>query len=78
MTFIGLPAFVIQERIPFAVVGSNAVIEVGGKKIRGRKYPWGIVEGKVRVIVPVFNQQYSQNFNASILKIYRCFNMLEI
>eukprot|EP00112_Aurelia_sp_Birch-Aquarium-sp1_P023176 Seg68.8 transcript_id=Seg68.8/GoldUCD/mRNA.D3Y31 product=Septin-7 protein_id=Seg68.8/GoldUCD/D3Y31 len=34
----------LRERIPFAVVGSNAVIEVGGKKIRGRKYPWGIVE----------------------------------
>eukprot|EP00794_Sanderia_malayensis_P018894 gene18894-20796_t len=34
----------LRERIPFAVVGSNAVMEVGGKKIRGRKYPWGIVE----------------------------------
>lgn len=33
------------QRIPFAVVGSNTVLEVGGKKIRGRKYPWGIVEG---------------------------------
>jgi len=22
-------------------------LEVGGKKIRGRKYPWGIVEGIV-------------------------------
>ncbi|XP_066936681.1 septin-7-like isoform X6 [Clytia hemisphaerica] len=32
------------RRIPFAVVGSNTVLEVGGKKIRGRKYPWGIVE----------------------------------
>jgi hypothetical protein len=27
------------------VVGSNTVIEVDGKKIRGRKYPWGIAEG---------------------------------
>lgn len=26
-------------------MGSNTVLEVGGKKIRGRKYPWGIVEG---------------------------------
>jgi len=32
------------RRIPFAVVGSNTVLEVNGKKIRGRKYPWGIVE----------------------------------
>ena len=38
--------FFSLQRIPFAVVGSNTVLEVGGKKIRGRKYPWGIVEGK--------------------------------
>ncbi|KAJ8312205.1 hypothetical protein KUTeg_009578 [Tegillarca granosa] len=30
--------------IPFAVVGSNTVVEAGGKRIRGRMYPWGIVE----------------------------------
>lgn len=34
----------LKERVPFAVVGSNAVIEVDGKKVRGRKYPWGIAE----------------------------------
>ncbi|CAH0545907.1 unnamed protein product [Brassicogethes aeneus] len=34
----------LKDRVPFAVVGSNAVIEVDGKKIRGRKYPWGIAE----------------------------------
>lgn len=34
----------LRERVPFAVVGSNAVIEADGKKIRGRKYPWGIAE----------------------------------
>jgi len=31
-------------RVPFAVVGSNTVIEKDGKKVRGRKYPWGIAE----------------------------------
>lgn len=35
---------VLKDRVPFAVVGSNTVIEVDGKKIRGRKYPWGIAE----------------------------------
>jgi len=30
--------------VPFAVVGSNTVIEVRGRKVRGRLYPWGVVE----------------------------------
>ncbi|XP_076373096.1 septin-7-like isoform X3 [Tachypleus tridentatus] len=34
----------IKERIPFAVVGSNVVVETNGKRVRGRKYPWGVVE----------------------------------
>ena len=37
---------VCQERVPFAVVGSNTVVDAGGKKVRGRVYPWGVVEGK--------------------------------
>lgn len=35
-----------QAAVPFAVVGCNTVVEAGGKKIRGRAYPWGIVESK--------------------------------
>lgn len=38
---MGLP---LQEAVPFAVVGSNTVIEVRGQKMRGRLYPWGVVE----------------------------------
>ncbi|XP_052815886.1 septin-7-like isoform X2 [Mya arenaria] len=34
----------LKDRVPFAVVGSNTVTEAGGKRIRGRQYPWGIVE----------------------------------
>ena len=33
--------------MPFAVVGSTRTYEVAGKQIRGRKYPWGIVDGLV-------------------------------
>ena len=33
-----------KSRIPFAVVGSNYVIESNGARKRGRKYPWGVVE----------------------------------
>lgn len=35
-----------KESIPFAVIGSNTVVEAKGKRVRGRLYPWGIVEGK--------------------------------
>ncbi|KAG5882666.1 hypothetical protein JTB14_024475 [Gonioctena quinquepunctata] len=34
----------LKDRVPFAVVGSNVVIEADGKKVRGRRYPWGIAE----------------------------------
>lgn len=34
----------LKERVPFAVVGSNTVIEIGGKRLRGRQYPWGVAE----------------------------------
>ena len=35
---------VLQAAVPFAVVGANQVIEIRGKKVRGRMYPWGVVE----------------------------------
>lgn len=35
----------LRMRVPFAVVGANTVIETEGKRVRGRKYPWGIAEG---------------------------------
>ena len=35
----------LKACIPFAVVGSSTVLEVAGKKVRGRQYPWGVVEG---------------------------------
>jgi len=38
--------FVLQDSIPFAVIGGNTVVEVRGQRVRGRLYPWGVVEGK--------------------------------
>lgn len=35
----------LRVRVPFAVVGANTVMEIDGKKVRGRRYPWGIAEG---------------------------------
>ena len=37
--------FFEQAQLPFAVIGSREEVEVGGKKVRARKYPWGTVEG---------------------------------
>ncbi|XP_022242263.1 septin-7-like isoform X2 [Limulus polyphemus] len=34
----------MKEQVPFAVVGSNMVIECNGKRVRGRRYPWGVAE----------------------------------
>lgn len=34
----------LKAGMPFAVVGSNTLIEICGKKVRGRLYPWGVVE----------------------------------
>ncbi|XP_072909766.1 septin-5-like isoform X3 [Hemitrygon akajei] len=34
----------LKESIPFTVIGSNTVVEAKGRRIRGRLYPWGIVE----------------------------------
>lgn len=35
----------LKSCLPFAVVGSNTILEVNGKKMRGRQYDWGLVEG---------------------------------
>ncbi len=43
----------LKERVPFAVVGSNTIIETAeGKKVRGRKYPWGIVDVSMKIYTP--------------------------
>ncbi|XP_038669808.1 septin-5-like isoform X5 [Scyliorhinus canicula] len=34
----------LKDSIPFTVIGSNTVVEAKGKRVRGRLYPWGIVE----------------------------------
>lgn len=36
----------LKASLPFAVVGSNTTLEVSGRKIRGRQYPWGVVDSK--------------------------------
>lgn len=37
----------LRSRVPFAIVGANSVIEIDGRRVRGRKYPWGVAEGEL-------------------------------
>ncbi|XP_040583061.1 septin-1 isoform X2 [Lepeophtheirus salmonis] len=34
----------LRDSIPFAVVGANTLVQICDKKVRGRQYPWGVVE----------------------------------
>ena len=34
----------LEAAQPFAVIGSDKEYEVNGKKVRARKYPWGLIE----------------------------------
>lgn len=34
----------MKNAIPFGIIGSNTVLESGNKRVRGRVYPWGIVD----------------------------------
>jgi cell division control protein 11 len=34
----------LRGLMPFAIVGSDEVIELDGKRVRARQYPWGVVE----------------------------------
>ena len=34
-----------QSKVPFAVVGSDSVVPTpDGRQVRGRAYPWGVIE----------------------------------
>ena len=49
------------------MIGSNTTIDIRGKKVRGRQYPWGIVESK-SIVKPknIFHSVY-----ISLLKYYK-------
>jgi septin 3/9/12 len=39
--------------IPFAIVGSEKTIVVGGKQVRGRQNRWGVVNGESESHIPI-------------------------
>ncbi|EPX72787.1 septin Spn3 [Schizosaccharomyces octosporus yFS286] len=34
----------LRSKMPFAIVSSDRLVEIGGNTIRGRVYPWGVVD----------------------------------
>ena len=34
----------LRGLMPFAIVGSEEIVELDGKRVRARQYPWGVVE----------------------------------
>lgn len=74
-----------QSKIPFAVVGSSAIHEVGGKKVRGRQYPWGIVQVdnedhcdfiKLRqLLIRSYMEELRQHTNLVLFESYRTMKM---
>ena len=51
---IDVPTYREEEDIepPFAVVGSNITIQKEeGKSVRGREYPWGVVDIENKVMI---------------------------
>ena len=39
---------IYKDKVPFAVVGSNFILEKGNKRSRVRQYAWGTVDGESR------------------------------
>lgn len=47
---MGLSLAVFQAHLPFAVIGSTEEVKIGNKMMKARQYPWGIVQGKGRLL----------------------------
>ena len=68
----------LKERMPFAVVGSNTLIEApdgGDKKIRGRRYPWGVVD--VRYSFKFFSNLHPFQITSLFIYISKTFIQIE-
>ena len=37
---------IYKNKVPFAVVGSNFILDKGNRRTRARQYAWGIVDGR--------------------------------
>ncbi|KAK4165917.1 Septin-domain-containing protein [Cladorrhinum sp. PSN259] len=72
----------IMSKVPFAVVGANTeVTNVDGRKVRGRAYPWGVIEVdneehcdfvKLRqMLIRTHMEELKENTNNALYENYR-------
>ena len=64
----------INAKLPFAVVGSNCVLDINGEKIRGRRYPWGVVNVSKLYRKKEHFSDYTFFFLSSIVHIFQIFD----
>jgi septin 7 len=71
-----------MSKVPFAVVGANAeVTTADGRKVRGRRYPWGVIEVdneehcdfvKLRqMLIRTHMEELKENTNNTLYENYR-------
>lgn len=49
---------IYKDKVPFAVVGSNFILEKGNKRTRIRQYAWGIVDGTFKYLIFLLNNKF--------------------
>ena len=52
------------------MVGSNTVVEVGGKKLRARVYPWGVAEGNMAFFAGIYFHKWSRELGSHVVDNY--------
>ena len=68
-----------QESMPFAVVGSDKEYQVNGKRVLGRKTPWGIIEGNsLHLLEELVADQLSSHHLLSIYRSRHCLRTYEM
>jgi len=78
-----------MSKIPFAVVGANAEITTSdGRRVRGRKYPWGVIEVdnedhcdfvKLRqMLIRTHMEELKEHTNNALYENYRCDKLMQM
>lgn len=78
---------IFQGKIPFAIVGSNQIVQTpDGRQVRGRAYPWGVIEVdneehcdfvKLRqMLIRTYMEELREHTNSHLYEAYRSEKLL--